>query len=227
MACEQFNRDWIAYLYGELDSESQRRLDDHRASCAECRTKLDELAASSRLLREAAPAVPPAPRVVVLRPGATRQPLWAFAAGAACALGLIAAGVFTGVQMGQGSDPESVERIDQSPELARTEPGLSRAEFDQAMQAQQRMFETRLAEVEAHYANTASADSAPPTLTRDELEVELTRLQRLFEVKHAAEFEFLSEEIAATEARTATWIGENREALNYLALRTDPRVSEQ
>jgi len=227
MACEQWNHDWIAHVYGELDPEAQRRLDDHRASCAECRATLDELTASSRLLRDAAPAVPSAPRVVVLRSGVTRQPLWAFAAGAACALVLIAAGVVAGLQMGQGSIPESVARIEQSPEFAGTKSELSRAEFDQAIQAQQRLFETRLAEIEAQHATAPSADSASPTLTRNELEVELTRLQRLFDVKHAAGFEFLSEEIAATEARTATWIGENREALNYLALRTDPRVSEK
>jgi hypothetical protein len=227
MPCEQWNHEWIAHLYGELDPDAQRRLDEHREGCAECRATLDELAASSRLLREAAPAVPFAPRVVVLRPGVTRQPLWTFAAGAACALLLIAAGVFAGTQLGRGSTPESVARIEQSPEPTVAERTVSRAEFEQVIQAQQRSFETRLVELEARYATEASADTAPPTLTRGDLEDELTRLERWVEVKRAADFEFLLEEIAATEVRTATWIGENREALNYFALKTDPRVSER
>jgi len=227
MSCKQWNHDWIAHLYGELDPADERRLNEHLSGCSQCRATLDELAASSRLLREAAPAVPAAPRVLVLRPGVARQPLWAFAAGAACALLLIAAGVVAGSKLSPGAGTTPVARIADSPELASTEHAPTRSEFDEAIQAQRQWFESRLNEIEQRYPNETPREDTLNTLTRGELEEELTRMQRWVEVKQAVDFGFVLEEFAATEARLTTRVDENREALHYFALKSDPRVTEQ
>jgi hypothetical protein len=227
MSCKHWNHDWIAHLYGELDPADERRLNEHLSSCSQCRATLDELAASSRLLREAAPAVPAAPRVLVLRPGVARQPLWAFAAGAACALLLIAGGVVAGSKLNPAAATKPVAQIVNPPELASTEPAPTRSELDEAIQAQQQWFETRLNEIEQRYVAEAPREAAPKTLTRVELAEELTRMQRWVEVQQAADFGLVLEEVAATEARLATRVDENREALHYFALKTDPRVTEQ
>jgi len=227
MSCKQWNHDWIAHLYGELDPADERRLNEHLSSCSECRATFDELAASSRLLREAAPAVPAAPRVLVLRPGVARQPLWAFAAGAAYALLLIAGGVVAGSKLNPRAASTPVAQVADFPELASTEPVPTRSELDEAIHAQQQWFEARLNEIEQRYGAEAPEEAAPKTLTRGEFEEELTRMQRWVEVKQAADFGLVLEEVAATEARLATRVDENREALHYFALKTDPRVTEQ
>ena len=85
MACTEWKDEWVASRSGELDSDEQGRVDRHVVSCATCRQTLDELSASRELLQQSAPPLPAAPSVIVLQPRRTRQPMWAFAAGLACA----------------------------------------------------------------------------------------------------------------------------------------------
>ena len=43
MPCNEWNEQWVAKLYGELDPEEDRLLTGHLESCEECRDALDEL----------------------------------------------------------------------------------------------------------------------------------------------------------------------------------------
>jgi predicted anti-sigma-YlaC factor YlaD len=90
MACNQWNDQWVARLYDELDPDEDRRAGEHLDDCPACRETMEALAGTRRLLRESAPAVPPAPRVVVLQPRRQRRTAWAFAAGVAAAAMLFA-----------------------------------------------------------------------------------------------------------------------------------------
>jgi anti-sigma factor RsiW len=91
MACKEWNDQWVARLYDELDADESRRADQHLASCAECREAMEGLAGASQLLRESAPETPVAPRLVVLQPRRFQQPAWAFVAGLATAAVLVLA----------------------------------------------------------------------------------------------------------------------------------------
>ena len=93
MACKQWNDDWVAHLYGELEPHETTRLTEHLERCASCAETLQQLSSTREVLHQCAPAVPSAPRVVVLRPRPAWRPVWAFAAGLACALLVFAIGL--------------------------------------------------------------------------------------------------------------------------------------
>ena len=82
MSCKHWNDEWVAHLYGEMNPAEEADLVRHLDGCASCRDTLEQLSGSRSLLRESAPLVPDAPRVVVLRPQRWRQPAFAFAAAA-------------------------------------------------------------------------------------------------------------------------------------------------
>ena len=41
MSCQNWNEDWVAHLYGELDADETARLERHLEDCAECSETLD------------------------------------------------------------------------------------------------------------------------------------------------------------------------------------------
>ena len=94
MPCEHWKDEWVARLYDELSPDEERELAAHLERCGACRRTLDELAASRSWLEQCAPAVPPTPRVVVLRDRRPRRTAWAFAAGAAAAVVVFALGIW-------------------------------------------------------------------------------------------------------------------------------------
>ncbi len=94
MSCKEWKTEWVAWLYDELDGEELRAATLHLERCADCRATMDRLSYSQRVLKESAPAVPAAPRVVVLQPKRAWSPIWAFAAGAACAVVVFGLGFF-------------------------------------------------------------------------------------------------------------------------------------
>ena len=138
MGCKQWNDEWVAHLYGELEPAEERLVTAHLDTCAECRTKFERLASSREVLAAAAPAVPVTPRVVVLRPRPIWSNAWTFAAGAACALILFGAGFISGPRfMGNGGNDPVPQEITTRPAVDDSE--TTRALRDELLAMQQRL----------------------------------------------------------------------------------------
>ena len=221
MTCKQWNDEWVAKLYGELEADEERRVDQHLADCDACRETLEQLSVSRQWLQDAAPLVPATPRVVVLEPPRFRYPVWAFAAGAACALLLFAAGLFAG---------RGIFATPATPPLGANDDQLNKpvlqAEFLMALQETRDEFERKLALVSRSQPQ-AQPDTLRAALNRQQLQDELDHLQRSFEVSRAEDFNFLLQEITAAELRTGSRINDTRQVLRYYVLSADPRLSEQ
>jgi hypothetical protein len=227
MPCKQWNDDWIARLYGELDPAEERALDEHLERCAACRETLDGLGASRELLREAAPEVPATPRVVVLRPRPVWSTAWAFAAGAVCALLLFGLGFLAGprwMSTGAASGRQPAQ-VALTPQAERTEqPAVAdvtptRSEPDPELREDLFALRERLEQLEAQPPDAA--------LTPDQFSAALDRLERRFQQERVRDLEYVIRSITASELRTGTWMDQTNEALTLLALRQDPRFSEQ
>jgi len=227
MACEHWNPEWVARLYDELDPQEEQRAAEHVAGCADCRTTLEQLAASRRTLYDSAPEIPAAPRVVVLPPKRSAHPAWAFAAGIGLAASLFVGGWLVGVR---GVTP-AVDGMDgaAASEVAAVEALRSRpthGEMQAALEAQQKWFEEQLAEVRQS-ASRPEPQVLAASMTPDQLDDAMRRLERKITLERARDFEFLVGEIAATERRAGTWVDETRNALRYVALQSDGRLSER
>ncbi len=214
MPCKNWNDEWIAHLYEELDPAEESRLTEHLACCAECRLTMDELSSSRELLQGASPRVPATPRVVVLKPRGFLQPMWAYAAGMACALLLFGVGLLAGYQLpgitGAGAELAPVVSVDS----------------EAAMQAQLDSILARLNHIE-QTAISRPTGAVPVYLTRAQFEEAMDNQQRVIDAKRARDFEFLLKEITATELRTGTYIDETRQALRFVAMQSDPRFTER
>jgi hypothetical protein len=207
MACKSWNEEWVAHLYGELDDAEERRLTEHLAGCPGCRETLEQLEASRSMLRELSPPELAVPRVVVLPSPRLRRPIWAFAAGLACASVLFAVGVMAGPLFLPPTTPA---------ELASrplTVDDLSR------VSERQQALETRFAGLEGSLPESS--------MTRPQVEAALRQLQRRLELEQARNTRFLLEEIDATEFRAGRWVDETRQAIQFVALQNDPRFSER
>jgi hypothetical protein len=168
------------------------------------------------MLADAAPAVPPAPRVVVLaRPVASRSYL-AFAAGVFFA-GLFAAG--WGVASWHIGESRRAERA--APATASpSERSADWSAFEAAL-------EDRLARQRQEFLSMIDRKEPIPAISPAELQTAMTRMERKVDDRRAADIMYVLGELAAAEERSRTQIGQTREALRYVALARDPRVSEQ
>jgi len=215
MGCPNWNDEWVAELYDELDAAESARLHTPLEECAACRVTLDELAATRSELRQNAGEVPLAPRVVLLPSRPVRPPVWAFAAGLAFALILFSGGIFAGRQIqrvsGTAAEPQT----------------LTMTEVEAALARQRSEIDDRLAAMEAMRSTTGSTTTDPSTLNRDDMETELADLRRQLELSQARDFEFLLHEINATEARAGGWANETRQALQYVMLANNPGISDR
>lgn len=216
MSCPQWNEQWVAHLYGELETEEAGRLERHLETCVACREQLERLTESSRLLRRAAPVVPATPRWTVVEPRRGLSPAWAFVAGLACASVMFALGLFAAprLDLTAGSGPE-IATLD----TARIVEDLDRQSAQQArLERRLNAFENRLGQPGA---STVSG------ITEPELEARLDALARNFEDQRSADMRYLLGEITATEVRAGTWVDETRNALRFVALNNDPRFTER
>ncbi len=223
MACKEWNDEWIAKLYDELDREEDRRLADHLDGCAECRKTFHELEQSREILRASAPHVPAAPRVLVQRTSRLRQPMWAFASGLAAALLVFAAGLYVGQRvLGEtttGAEADLQARLD-SEVSART-----------ALETRLDQLERALADVVLATDSTPRTESDPEILqaviTRDQFDEGLDQIAREMNLRRAQDMEFLLDEMTAIERRAAKWVDETRGAVRLVALQNDPRINER
>ena len=198
MSCKQWNDEWVARLYGELDPAEDRRLTEHLEACQACSDTLEELGSTREMLSHSAPQVPAAPRVVMLQPKRRfLQPVWSFAAGVACAALIFVAGLV------------AAPRLVGSPSSAVVPAAV----------------EQRLASLER--ARAEQRQLGETLLTRREMEQRIDSLTRDFEVTRARDVTFLMEEMAAVEMRTGSRIKTNRNAVRFALLASNPNLSER
>jgi len=227
MPCKQWNEQWVAHLYEELEAGEEGRLIEHLAGCGECRQRMAELSASRDFMQSCSPQVPATPRVVILRPRSFFQPLWAYAAGAACALLLFSIGLFAGYQLPGigGGGPDGLTAVAQQPSDAVIPIAAGGA--DQALQGQLDLIMRRLNDLEQTTSRPAGGTSPEIYLTQQQFQDAMTNYSRTYDTRQARDFEFLLKEITATELRTGTYIDETREELRWVAMRNDPRFTER
>ena len=214
MSCKEWNEQWVARLYGELDPGEESRLERHVASCASCSARLEELERTRALLREGTPAIPPAPRAVVLRSSAWRHPAWGFAAGLAAVLAVFAAGAFAGMTaLGR---PEAAGAVADSAERAALEQRVVTLEAELVRLAASR---------EEQLAATTVPASAPRCATPEDLAAGLAKLEEQVRYDRMTDVDYLLGEMQTVERRAAGWVDETREAVRLVA--ANPRLSER
>jgi hypothetical protein len=212
----------VARLYGELDPEEERELEQRLADSAELRSELEQLAATRRALAEFGPAVPAlAPRVVVLGPRSIRRSWFAFASGFAFASLVLGVGVAAG--WGLAFDRPRPAGPSVTAEGARP---VTRLELERALSAYHAQVQ-KLDSENQKLRTLVRQHETTPVLTRDQLERELSEFGRVLQHQHASEMDYLLGEFLDLEQRTDDRIGETQEALRYLFLARDPELSEQ
>ncbi len=216
MACESWKERILERVCDEIDPDEAARLEGHLRVCAACREDLARLAETRGALREAEPAVPIAPRVVVLESSGFRRPFPAFAAGIACGAIAIALAFWAG--RSGAPDPIGAEPSAKAPDVVR------KTDLEAALASERNRFDRRIDEVEAIHRGSRPAAAM---LTRQDLEAALGRLERRLETRRASDVDWLLQEITASELRSGERIGQTREALRYVALASDPRVTAQ
>ena len=218
MSCKEWNEQWVARLYGELDAGEERRFEEHVARCASCAAELEELERARELLRGGTPAVPPAPRAVVLRSSAWRHPAWGFAAGLAAALVVFAAGVWAGVTtLGR---PSTLDAGVQQAHAAAEQDQAERAALEQRVVTLEAELVRLAASGEVRTALPASAESCA---SREDL----AKLEEQVRYDRLSDYEYLVGEMQSIERRAAGWVDETREAVRLVALTSDPRLNER
>jgi hypothetical protein len=219
MACKQWNEQWIARLYDELDPEEDRLLSTHLEACNECRRTLSELEQSRQSLGAASPYVPVNRRVIVLEPGGKRQAVWHLVYSLAAALVVFVVGAWVGGNLLTTGGQESAQL-----------EGLLAAHAEQRV-----AFENRIGELEATLTAVASrprpAEQLPTAteamVTRDEYAIGLEELQHNMQRQRIRDMEFLIGEMNAVEFRAAQWVDETREGVRLVAMQNDPNLSQR
>jgi hypothetical protein len=217
MACEAWTEFLIARLYDELDSADSGRLSTHLEQCAACREELARLGAARSLLRGAEPDFQASPRVVLLSPRPLRRPLWVFATGFACAVLVLGMGLSAGWALRGAGTNSPVQQV---------ASGLTRAEVESLLKEHGAGLERRL-EPAQPAASTPSPTLAEPAVSKKDIEAAFSRLERKLDDRRAADLGYMLDVISASELRSNARIGQTREALRYVALASDPRISAQ
>ena len=212
MSCNQWKELLIGLLYDELSPEDRQRVSDHLASCPRCTGTLDRLDEARALLRETEPAVPAAPRVLVMRPPRKRW-MVGFAAGFLVAALLLGAGTAAGFYLARPGD-DLAGRVGTHAETLDT---VTRTLEDQRM-----MIETL----------GQQPTPGSTALTQEQFVAGLRALAGEIEQKRASDLKFLYDdllrEIAGVQHRTDQRIGQTEEALQYVVLAaSNPKILAQ
>ncbi len=226
MACSEWNDEWVARLYDEMEPEQRGHLDAHLEHCSDCRETLAQLGHSRELLQQAAPDVPATPRVVVLQQRRVPWGGWAFAAGAACAAALFGLGFLARPSLTPGPPVAATRSAEGSTDSTDLPQALSPEDLA-LLSRQVRQFDARLAQLEGAPETAGRQATTDELLTRVQLRGELDHMQQQFDRERAKDLEFLLRAMTAAELRTGDQLDRTREALSYLAIRQDPRVSER
>ena len=218
MSCERWNDAILGRLYDEIDPDQDLALTSHLEGCAPCRASLSELRRLRVVLQENEPEVPRAPRVVVLRDTSRFRPALLAASLAGAAL-LAGAGAGAGYAVGRQGAPRDVPPA----ATAATAP----ASLDAATEAFVRKeVEDRWAALTADLRAKESSPAAP-ALTQEDLQAALAKFERKLDGNRAEELDYMLGQIEASEVRTGARIGQTNQALRYVALASNPNVSER
>lgn len=208
MACKEWEEWLVSDLYDELDEERRDDLRHHLERCEACRAAQDELAGARSVLRDASPEIPPSRQVLVLERPTRFAARWrGFAAGFAAATILLAAGWL----VGRASGPAGTRLTHPSGGDA-----VPVAEF-----IDRDTFQSALDQQRSEYRSLFDRPAG------DEVDAALVNLQAAWEQQRREDLEFVLRQIAAAEVRTGTRIGENRQALRYIALSDRPDLTER
>lgn len=210
MSCENFKERLVGLLYDELGSSEREEIDAHLSSCGACRGEMERLTEARSLLAGAMGGVPQAPRVMVLRPSLASRSWIGIAASAFFAGALASAGFFAGMRVGAAQPPPR-------------ETSASASE----LQALQASFDRRLAEQRQELQARIDHKEPASAVSQRDLVAELDKLERKVDGWRETDVEYLLGQLAAVEKRQSTQLGQTQEALRYVALSRDPRVSEQ
>jgi anti-sigma factor RsiW len=217
MSCERWNEAILGRLYDETEPDQDRALESHLEGCAACRASVSELRRLRAVLRENEPEVPRAPRVVVLRDAARFRPALLAASLAGAAL-LAGAGAGAGYAVGRQAAPETA---------APTTVAAAPASLDPATEALVRK------EVESRWAALTAAlppkeaEPTSPAVSQDDLQAAFAKFEGKLYRNRADELDYLLGQIEASEVRTGARIGQTNQALRYVALASNPNVSER
>jgi anti-sigma factor RsiW len=216
MSCTTWNDSLIGRLYGEIEAEDDAALTAHLAACASCRETLDEFQRVRTVLRDDEPDTPRVPRVVVLRDRSRFRPAL-LAASLFGAVALAGAGAGAGYALGLGHAPLPARAAEASPAT----PGVSTEELVR------REVDRRIAALQDS-RKTATDDTArEPGVSSPELRSELAKFERRLNGARAADLDYVLNEIAASEVRIGTRLGQTNQALKSVALASNPYVNEQ
>lgn len=227
MRCEDFREDLIDRIYGEQEPEGRERLSTHLSECSACTEELQALERTRGILQRSLPDVPSAPRVVLLQPRASRIPMLAVAASLA-GVGLLSGLAAAWAWQARGA----AETLAQSAGRAAPVRALP-ASDSVSREEMERWFDARLAQVledrgaRPAAPRTEQASGSSRTLTKPEVDALLARMERKLDRDRSADVQYLLGEMAAVEARTGLQLGETQQAIKYLALTSDPRITEQ
>jgi anti-sigma factor RsiW len=226
MACDEWKERWIDELYGELDPEEGRFLRSHLAACPTCREEMRELAAVREILKDAEPVVPVAPRVVILGGSRERAPVWALAAGLA-ALGLLAGLALSWSWQARTAAASLASNLAAVQEKSGSEPVAPALAADEVDRRVRDGIERYLAERSSAGYQLAGSPGAATPLTAAELDARLLQLDRKIDRARASDLQYVFDQLAVVEARNTARFGETQEAIRYVALASDPTLSEQ
>ena len=219
MRCDIWNERIIGRVYGEIDPADDAELSRHLAGCAACRATLEEFGVIRAMLREHEPPVPQIPKVVVLRDRRGFRPalLAASIVGAALLAG-------AGAGAGYGWAHRAPRESGASPATVAASPSA-----DEVQELVRREVARRLDAIAAERgpAGSQASNTAPSGLTREELRAELAKFERTINGARASDLDYMLDQIAASETRTGNRIGQTNQALRYVALASNPQVSEQ
>lgn len=229
MTCSTDHNLLVEHAYGETEGAEAERLTAHLTGCAECRRQLEQISSARLLLREAEPVVPSTPRVVVLAPTSWWNPVWGFAAGLACAALLVSVSLRVPwtrpITVGDG-DVHAVKIPVQQATDTRfpgADPHPDEAWKDSVRALIDQGLARERTEIQAWLVN----QERRPVVTKDELDAALARLDRRFTGRRASDLDLVLQELSAMEDRTGRRIGQTREALKYVALASNPKISAE
>lgn len=214
MSCDTWQEAIVGRLYGEIDPAEDRALESHLETCVACRGALDEMRRLRVVLRENEPAVDRPPRVVVLRDASRFRP-------ALLAASLIGAALLAGVGAGVGY---AVGR-----EAAPAAAPVTVADTKATEELVQKEVDRRIAALAASMkTEPAKSPTMPATgVTPEDLDARFAKFERRMDNKYAEQLDYTLGQIEASETRTGARIGQTNQALRYVALASNPNVTER
>ena len=224
MDCTPYRELLIEKIYNDLPPERVPQLDEHLAACQPCRQALASMTRTHEFLQEHPLSIPQsAPSVVVARPPQRIRPWLAFAAGLLIATVLVGSGVAIGLSVEGGQDVGPV---------AASGPGsITSSELDSAMANYANGFDQRLDDYSSQLntlaARPVSDRSETNSLTREQLEARIRQYQQTRSTGRDREIDYTLQGLTRWQYDANERLDTLQQAVSYILLSKDPRVTEQ